>query len=628
MDENWRRVGGTPAEDDVPTTDNAAEVGRKESIQEVKVVNPEKFDVMRVVLELGLPVVLSQPVNKFKPLPFVVSVFELLAAVARNCPKAFIQNWTDLKPALSKGFKDDKEMVRAASIKVVEQYFQSMAGGNEAGVSDNRNDADDMDSRRTTGGGGGNPGPLSPTTDHTHTDHPDFTDVKPWREILDAFITGPGALRDSSYAVRALGCECLALIPETVFEMFEPQRRYAYFTLALGMTEDEDPNVRAAACRTLGVYVSYQLSKEDSFFILDVASTLPKHVTSDQTLNVRVRGSWALANLCDALGAAVLNKRSSSTESDAGVEVEPNEGGESAEGEGQLNVPSKDSEVGPTFVYDGESDEAVVKGWQAIGVSESGLRDIVLAGLNASKDHDKCRSNGVRALGNIVKICPESFVKREQERLLRDVVLCVCRNAETGNVKTRWNACHALGNMFTNAFFPLETASWSTNIFTALLSALGKCKNFKVRINAATALEIVAHRQLRFGWHCSHDDEHGVGIGIGIGRGQARSDNHFKPGPRAFESQGRAGVGVGAGGGMYANLPNILDTMTSVIENMDEDVGGVSFGEYKYREQLLEQLKKTYRVVRDVIVVGDGKDGGGGVELRSKREKLDALMQV
>ena len=64
----------------------------------------------------------------------------------------------------------------------------------------------------------------------------------------------------------------------------------------------------------------------------------------------------------------------------------------------------------------------------------------------------------------------------------------ILKNADTGQVKTRWNACHAMGHLLKTPGFPLGPTSYTPLILQSLSSAVLNCKNFKVRIAAASAL--------------------------------------------------------------------------------------------------------------------------------------------
>ncbi|KAJ3274765.1 HEAT repeat-containing protein 6, partial [Borealophlyctis nickersoniae] len=276
-----------------------------------------------------------------------VASYEGLCSVARNKPEAIRERWKEVDAVLTEGMKDGKDAVRAASMKMLEQYAHSCS----------------------TAEGEEKKAPASW-----------------WSEMLDKYVQL--AVADTFYAVRSLGCDCLSHVPPDIFRDLPPKRRFSCLTIALGMAQEDDPNVRAAACRTLGVYVSYPsiMEDQDMFFLIDVATTVPQYA-SDRNLNVRIRASWTLANLCDAF--VIMSKQA--------------------------------TDGAPTL--------------EDAGVTESIIVELIKAGLVAARDNDKCRSNGVRALGNIIRSCSTQFLRREAERLVKEVVLAVLKNVDSGTVK-------------------------------------------------------------------------------------------------------------------------------------------------------------------------------------------------
>jgi hypothetical protein len=71
-------------------------------------------------------------------------------------------------------------------------------------------------------------------------------------------------------------------------------------TLLFSLSSDADANVRAAACRALGVFVLFPSLREDPLFVSDMTKAILLQ-RDDKTILVRVRASWAIGNLCDAL---------------------------------------------------------------------------------------------------------------------------------------------------------------------------------------------------------------------------------------------------------------------------------------------------------------------------------------
>ncbi|KAI9096255.1 armadillo-type protein [Phlyctochytrium arcticum] len=387
-----------------------------------------------------------------------VASFDVLCSLAKVNPKVIEASWEDIQRVVQPAIIDDKEAIRAASLKFLEQYTHS----------------------------------SSSTETLLIASSVDF-----WLNFIDSYLLK--TVIDTFYAVRSLGCDCLANIPPTIFEQLPPRRQSACLALAIGMVQDEDNVVRASACRALGVFVGFPAVIEDILFLHDVATTLPPLV-SDTNSNVRIRASWALANLCDAL--AISREK---VEAAGGV-------------------------------------------LDDTGITTAITLDIIRAGIIAAKDNDKCRSNGVRSLGNITRLISPQLLATEAERLCKEVTTVVVKSVESGSVKTRWNACHAIGNMLKTPAFPIGSASWTKSIYAALADAVLRCKNFKVRISAATALSS----------------------------------------PLAIAQFGRGPTE------QQENLTMTLEALLTAAQNIDR-LDEAAFGEYKYREQLQEQLHTTIR---------------------------------
>jgi len=214
-------------------------------------------------------------------------------------------------------------------------------------------------------------------------------------------------------------------------------------TVMLGLARDEAPLVRATASRTLGVYITFQSLSSDALFVADVALALTDGL-NDKNLNVRIRASWGLGNLCDAL---------------IGVSED------SAETAALEDIP------------------------------QDILVNVIKCAVRATRDNDKVRANAVRALGNFLRFAPAELLRAHDE-LVSSVFVTLMQHTTEGSVKVRWNACYALGNAFHNQAMQHVTVSlqsrvgtpFSEQIAASLAHVLCSATNFKVRINAASAL--------------------------------------------------------------------------------------------------------------------------------------------
>ncbi|XP_042874779.1 HEAT repeat-containing protein 6-like [Penaeus japonicus] len=118
------------------------------------------------------------------------------------------------------------------------------------------------------------------------------------------------------------------------------------------------------------------------------------------------------------------------------------------------------------------------------------LARLLEVGVRACKDKDKIKPHGVRCVGNVT-----SFLHADQaaEPAIAPLVtkaietLIVC--SSTGNnMKTRWNACHALGNILTSGRLSITDMPWRSQVLTTLGNLVENFKNYKVRIQACSAL--------------------------------------------------------------------------------------------------------------------------------------------
>lgn len=113
--------------------------------------------------------------------------------------------------------------------------------------------------------------------------------------------------------------------------------------------------------------------------------------------------------------------------------------------------------------------------------------------------NDKVRSNGVRALGNLLRLIRASHLQTDR---WRSVCMAAIQHLHhqctaTGNMKVKWNACYAMGNMMRNpVMFSMELKNfdWQSSVVPTLCRICVEFPNFKVRINAAAALAVLDRR--------------------------------------------------------------------------------------------------------------------------------------
>ncbi|XP_028392050.1 HEAT repeat-containing protein 6-like isoform X2 [Dendronephthya gigantea] len=279
-----------------------------------------------------------------------------------------------------------------------------------------------------------------------------------WLKLLEGNIVKILQSKDPLESkIRSAACDCLSDIGAGIFERLTFDKKVLIVTLLIGLVNDEDAYVRAASIRCLGVFVLYPVLREDTVFVTDTANAALNGL-NDSVLLVRMRAAWTLANLSDAL---VINK----------------------------NIDES------TFVYE---------------FSENLLLRLINASLKASEDSEKVRCNIVRTLGNLAKYLSKENVEKQVflaavEKKFEVLSKCILN----GQMKTRWNACYAAGNVYSNLSLPNGQTSASIQMQDALLFVVNSCKNFKVRINAVNALAVPSLRgcygdEIQFAkvWRC------------------------------------------------------------------------------------------------------------------------------
>uniref|UniRef100_A0A670YWX5 HEAT repeat-containing protein 6 n=1 Tax=Pseudonaja textilis TaxID=8673 RepID=A0A670YWX5_PSETE len=227
-------------------------------------------------------------------------------------------------------------------------------------------------------------------------------------------------------------------------EALQDNKQILCITILLGLSHSENPLVKAAASRALGVYIVFPCLQQDVMFVTDTANTVLNSL-GDPSPNVRAKAAWSLGNLTDTL---IINK-----------EI-----------------------MGQSF-QDEFSDLLLLK--------------MLRSATEASKDKDKVKSNAVRALGNLLHFLQPSHIASPKfSQPIEESIQALTSTVQSdATMKVRWNACYALGNVFKNPALPLGEAPWTGKAYDALTSAVKSCKNFKVRIKSATALSVPSERR-------------------------------------------------------------------------------------------------------------------------------------
>ncbi|XP_056413484.1 HEAT repeat-containing protein 6 isoform X2 [Hyla sarda] len=264
-----------------------------------------------------------------------------------------------------------------------------------------------------------------------------------WNMILSGPL--PGALQNELHpTLQTSACDALSSVLPEAFTSLPDDRQILCITLLLGLNHSENPLVKAAAARALGVYILFPCLRQDVMFVADTSNAILMSL-NDKSPNVRAKAAWSLGNLTDTL---IVNMES----------------------------------VGHTFQEE---------------FSDLLLLKMLRSATEASKDKDKVKSNAVRALGNLLHFLqPYHIVKpRFNESIESSIQALIATVLGDGTMKVKWNACYALGNVFKNTALPLGKATWSTDAYNALTTVVKSCKNFKVRIKSAMALSTPSSRE-------------------------------------------------------------------------------------------------------------------------------------
>ncbi|XP_055629394.1 HEAT repeat-containing protein 6 [Toxorhynchites rutilus septentrionalis] len=243
-------------------------------------------------------------------------------------------------------------------------------------------------------------------------------------------------------SLRAICCDALGNIGVHVFEKLPRDRQIVLVVLLTGCTCDDDSGVSSAAVRALSVYTLFPSLRNDFCYIENTIDAVLR-ILKSQNVAARVKASWSLGNITDAL---VMNGR----------------------------------DPGGDHVGDGT------------------MSTVLEAVITAAGDNDKVRCNAVRTIGNVLRMLRNEHLtktlwidlcQKSIEKLVQNVL-------NSNNVKVKWNACYAIGNIMRNEllFTEGQRIDWHKQIFPALCHIVINSNNFKVRINSAAALSVIENR--------------------------------------------------------------------------------------------------------------------------------------
>ena len=255
-----------------------------------------------------------------------------------------------------------------------------------------------------------------------------------WNHFLDSHVGN--LLEDKSHLVRSSVMDCLSCLNEKVMLLLSSERKVHLLTWASDCCTDDNAHVRAAGCRAMGVFSNFSIFREDILCLSDIGNTLLSCL-DDTSINVKVKSCWGIGNLSEALVTCSL----------------------SLDKEEMIFFPLK-------LVY-----------------------QLMHSCIVSSRGNDKLKASSVRALGNLCKLLTRDSLQDTSITALVDNCLhALVRNMNSGSVKVRWNACHALGHLFENENISLSYSDGCKHAMKNLLHVIQASSNFKVKINAVAAI--------------------------------------------------------------------------------------------------------------------------------------------
>nr|XP_022905160.1 HEAT repeat-containing protein 6 isoform X1 [Onthophagus taurus]XP_022905161.1 HEAT repeat-containing protein 6 isoform X1 [Onthophagus taurus]XP_022905163.1 HEAT repeat-containing protein 6 isoform X1 [Onthophagus taurus]XP_022905164.1 HEAT repeat-containing protein 6 isoform X1 [Onthophagus taurus] len=259
----------------------------------------------------------------------------------------------------------------------------------------------------------------------------------------NSLLSGPFShlIEFESESHRAVACQCLENIGKHIFECLSKTKQMLIMMTLLASSKETGIYITTTALRALSVCISYPSLRGDIGFLIDTIEVVIK-ATENENVGVHVSAYWAFGNVSDAL---IEN------ETDQIYQIEP--------------------------------------------LPKSIWIKLFECGIKGACGHYKNKSYAVRALGNFIFIRNDMDVDEDYKVLVKKSIECIVDCAKKGeNAKVKWNACYGLGKLVKNKTLHSDN-TWQESVFQVLLDLVVDYKNFKVRINAASALSSFTTRQ-------------------------------------------------------------------------------------------------------------------------------------
>ena len=264
-----------------------------------------------------------------------------------------------------------------------------------------------------------------------------------WNYILNGPIQ-KALSNNADSMVEMVACECLGNVGSDVFEKLPEKSSDFIKTIILGFSSVSDHHICVGALSAIGRSVNYPCLSSDALFLADASNAVLRSLKTSN-LGVVTKAAWVLSNLSDAL----VSKRM--------------------------------------------DDEFVEK------IPACLLLKLLESCIELCSIHDKPRSNALRTIGNLLNFLPPASLDDGKfDDAVRNSLQVIIKYIHSGSVKVRWNACYAFGNVMWNEPVLSFISYKLMEAYKALVKAVRTCKNFKVRISAATVLAIPSRREMFF----------------------------------------------------------------------------------------------------------------------------------
>ncbi|KAJ8768399.1 hypothetical protein K2173_021552 [Erythroxylum novogranatense] len=484
------------------------------------------------------------------------------------------------------------EKIITAAIKVLDEYLRAVSEfrGTEGHLYDQSLDtpftSNCIRPKRVSSAPSYEPGSDKDTDEESI---PLRSGIEQWSKTIENYL--PSVLWHTSGMVRTASITCFAGITSSVFfSLTKEKQDFVVSSLVNTAFHDEVPSVRSAACRAIGVISCFRQ-------IVQSAEILDKFIRAvvinshDPLVSVRITASWAMANICDSLRL---------------------------------------------FVHDFPVTMSAANKEVLIVLTE--------CALHLTKDGDKVKSNAVRALGNLSRIfdfnsssgmhdqpagylglsvnkfkmlpassnlqCGQGYSTKSYPQnsaqgpdLIEGIIQAFLSCVTTGNVKVQWNVCYALSNLFLNETLSLQDMDWAPSVFSVLLLLLRDSSNFKIKIQAASALAVPAS-VLAYG-KSFPDVVQGV-LHVLESRG---SDKILSP--SCFKYQ-------------FALEKQVTSTMLHVL-SLASDADDQPLREFLLKKA--QFLEEWFKVLCSSLEVGDTTTGQPGDYIDKKKELVSKALQ-